>query len=146
MSSENAITTTNANEIDVQRQEPISRANRAATSAWTYRPDVDIIEEADHYLITLDVPGVRPEEVDLSIERDVLTLHACVNHGRSSIQRRWMRQEYGVGDYFRRFQLDETVNAEAIIASCENGVLTITLPKHAAARPKRITVTHASRK
>jgi len=140
MSSENAITTTNANEIDVQRQEPLSRDRRSATNTWTYRPDADIIEQPDHIHITLDVPGVRAGDVDLAVERNVLTVHCRVNHGRTNTQRQWMRQEYGVGDYYRRFQLDETINTEGITASCDNGVLTITLPKAESARPKRIAV------
>jgi HSP20 family protein len=116
MSSENAITTTNANEIDVQSRQPIGRASRPA-NAWIYRPDADIIEEGDCFVIALDLPGVRAEDVDLSIERDELTLYARVNHGRTNTQRQWMRQEYGVGDYFRRFRLDEMINTEAINAS-----------------------------
>lgn len=141
MSSENAITTTNANEIDVQREDhSLSRTSGPMTNMWTYRPDADIIEQADHYLITLDIPGVRAEDVDLSIDRDVLTVHGRVHHGRTNGSRQWMRQEYGVGDYFRRFQLDETVNIDAIHASCTNGVLALTLPKHEAARPKRIAI------
>lgn len=148
MSSENAITTTNANEIQVQPQQPLSREYRPTNNinTWTYRPDADIIEEADHFLIAMDVPGVRAEDVDLSIERDVLTVHARVDRGRTNGQRQWMRQEYGVGDYFHRFQLDESVNAESIAASCENGVLTVTLPKHEAAHPKRIAVSSSNGK
>jgi HSP20 family protein len=144
MSSENAITTTNANEIDVQRQQAggeIEMSNsRPANNGWTYRPDADIYENAGEFVITLDVPGVAPESVDLTVDRGVLIVHGRVAQRRAMNHRQWMRQEYGVGDYYRRFQLDESINLDAIDAVCENGVLRITLPRHEAARPHRITV------
>lgn len=147
MSPENAITTTNANEIDVHRNDRSSSRNHGSmTQMWTYRPDADTIEQSDHYQISLDMPGVSSEDVDVSIDREVLTIHGRVHHDRTNGGRRWMRQEYGVGDYFRRFQLDETVNIDAITASCRDGVLTLTMPKHEAARPKRITVSSSDGK
>lgn len=101
-----------------------------------YHPDVDIVERPDALLVRADLPGAERKAVDVRLENGVLTLAARVkDRGRE-----FVFQEYGVGDYYRAFAVGEGVDAERISAEYADGVLTLTLPKSEAARPRRIEV------
>jgi HSP20 family protein len=101
-------------------------------------PPVNVYETAEEMILTADMPGVRPEDVELRYERGELLLH-----GRLLAQERngeLLYQEYEEGDYYRAFTMPESIDGSKIEAKCNNGVLTVHLPKVAAAQPKQITV------
>lgn len=102
-----------------------------------FRPDVDVIERPDAFVVTADLPGVKPDSISIDFEKGTLTLTAAVQP-RTDL--RPLVQEYAVGDYRRVFRIAESINAEAIDADYTHGVLTITLPKAAAARARKIEV------
>lgn len=108
-------------------------------SGRTYVPTVDIIERDDELLLLADVPGAAPEGVDVQYERGVLTLTARVD-ARQDERTNYVWHEYGVGDYVRTFQVGESIDAAKIEAELSNGVLTLHLPKAAAARSRKIEV------
>jgi HSP20 family molecular chaperone IbpA len=108
----------------------------------TYIPAVDIIEKRDELLLLADVPGARAENIDVRYERGELTL-AARSDERQPGRTEWVHREYGVGDFVRTFRIGEDIDAAKIAAEVSNGVLTITLTKHPAAKPKRITVRNA---
>ncbi|HVZ94057.1 MAG TPA: Hsp20/alpha crystallin family protein [Phycisphaerales bacterium] len=114
-------------------------ATHAATGGKFYRPAVDIRESEREFTIVADVPGAKPEAVDIDVNQGVLTVTANVTpaeHGGA----RFARREYGVGSYRRSFRLDNSIDAEHIGAELKDGVLTVRLPKASAHQPRKITV------
>lgn len=107
-------------------------------SAWT--PTVDIREDREHVTLTMDVPGVRPDDVKLSLENNVLTIRGEKQQEEEKKDERWHRYERSYGMFERSFTLPSTVNAEQIEATANNGVLTVRIPKSEAAKPREIPI------
>lgn len=110
----------------------------AATAEWT--PAVDIKEEPSRYVLIADVPGVSPEQIDITMENGILTLKG--ERATEAQQRRegYKRVERVHGTFYRRFSLPDTADAEGISARCTNGVLEIAIPKKVAVQPRKIVV------
>jgi len=104
-----------------------------------YRPLADIRDSGSGVVLTLEMPGVGPDGVDIDVERRVLTVRG---RGRETAPEGYRRiyGEYGEGDYERSFTLSEEIDDAAIRAEMANGVLTLTLPRAEAAKPRRIEV------
>jgi HSP20 family protein len=112
-------------------------------SAWANGigfPPADIHETQDEMVLTMDLPGYDPKLLDIQVEGDVLTVRAQRNAQRPE-GANWLRQERQYGQIARSFVLPGTVDATKCAASCEHGVLTVTLPKHEASKPRSIAVT-----
>ena len=122
-----------------KRPTEVTRAERTQ-SGRVYVPNVDIIEKADELLVMADVPGARAEEIDIHFERGVLTIDAHVKPRRDESKTRYLLREYGVGDFSRRFEVDDKIDASRIVADVKNGVLTLHLPKADEIKPRKITV------
>jgi HSP20 family protein len=115
----------------------------SATAAWV--PAVDITEEADAIKIMAEVPGVRPEDVKISVEHNILTIQGSKQQVAEERTERVHRYERTYGAFERSFTLPATVDANNIKASYEHGVLTVTLPKVEKAKPRQIEVQVASK-
>jgi HSP20 family protein len=107
-------------------------------SQW--RPAVDIREEQDRFVILADLPGVDPEEIEVTMENGVLTLKGERSSEKTEEHEGYKRVERARGTFFRRFSLPDTADADRIEAKSKNGVLEIALPKKEQVKPKRITV------
>lgn len=107
--------------------------------APTYNPAFDLLETPDGYRLYADLPGATRENLDISVEDGVLSIHACVPP-RHDDEPQYVWREYGVGDFHREFRIGEDVDVERIEAQMEDGVLTLNLPKSAAARRRRIEI------
>jgi len=112
-----------------------------ATAEWA--PAVDIKEEADKFVIHADIPGVKPEEIDISMEDGVLTIKGEKKSESKTEKEGYKRVERTYGSFYRRFSLPDTANAEAISASSKHGVLEVIIPKREAVQPKKISVASA---
>jgi HSP20 family protein len=103
-------------------------------------PAVDIVEEKDRFVLRADVPGVRPEDIDVSMDHGVLSIagerHAVATEEDTGVQ----RIERATGRFLRRFTLPETADAEAVAARSANGILEVTIPKAPEIQARRITV------
>ena len=110
----------------------------SATAAWV--PPVDVLEEADAIRIMAELPGVRPDDVKISVEGNVLTVYGTKQQVAEERTERVHRYERTYGAFERTFTLPATVDAEHIKAAYENGVLSITLPKVERAKPRQIPV------
>ena len=110
-----------------------------ATAAWA--PAVDIKEESDKYVLHADLPGVKPEETDVSMEDGVLTIKGEKKSEEVTEKEGYKRVERTYGSFHRRFSLPDTANSDAISAKSKDGVLEIIIPKRAAVLPKKIVVT-----
>ena len=103
-----------------------------------FTPRVDIYETESELLLLADLPGVGAEDVDLRYERGELTLHGKVRSRQRPEQ--FYQWEYEEGDFYRVFQVHESIDGSRIEAECKNGVLTVHLPKVEAARPRQVKV------
>jgi HSP20 family protein len=109
-----------------------------ATAEWA--PAVDIKEESDKFVLHADIPGVKPEAIDISMENGVLTVKGEKKTEATTEQEGYKRVERSFGSFYRRFSLPDTADAEAISAKSKHGVLEIVIPKRAAVQPKKINV------
>lgn len=110
----------------------------AKSGDWV--PAVDIAEDENAYTILADVPGVKPEDVEVELEHGVLTLKGKRDETKKEEGEGYKRIERVSGQFYRRFTMPETVNADAIRAKTEHGVLEIVIPKQPKPEPKRIKV------
>ncbi len=112
----------------------------SATAAWV--PPVDIHEYADRFELYVDLPGVDPGKVDLTLDGGILTLSGqredASDTRNNDVQYR--RTERSHGHFHRRFVLPDTADSQGVNASGKNGVLTVTIAKHAKAMPRRIQI------
>ncbi len=111
-----------------------------AESQDVFLPEVDILEMEDQIQVRADVPGADASRIDLEARDGVLTLHAPILEAEQRSGWTSLRQEYGVGDYRRRFRLGEDIDVEGITASYAEGVLTVTLPRIQERRGRKIEV------
>lgn len=121
---------------DIARTE--SRDERGKTGP-VFRPATDIFEKDDMVTLVIDMPGVDPDGVNVSVENRSLTVRGPINAPAPEGYRR-IHAEYAPGTFERAFSLPETLDAESIDASHRDGVLTLTLKKSEAAKPKQIKV------
>ena len=127
-----------ANNATLQKQESRPVGRPEGTRGIYYTPRVDILETEDELVLFADVPGARPDSVDVKYENGELTLHARCQPRQTETN--YALCEYGVGDFYRAFSISEHIDWQKISAELKNGVLTVHLPKAEAVKPKKITV------
>jgi HSP20 family protein len=108
------------------------------TSAWA--PALDISERKDAYLVTVELPGLKAEDLDITMEDGLLTIQGDRQFTAESSEQQFHRVERRYGAFRRSITLPAHVMAEGIQASFEDGVLQILVPKAEEAKPKRIQV------
>jgi len=122
----------------VEREAEQTVAEQTRTNR-VYIPAVDILESEQEIVLTADMPGVDAENLDITLEKDTLTIYGKVSpetHEGYSL----VYAEYGIGDYRRMFRLSNGINREGIEATVKNGVLSLRLPKAEAAKTRKIEV------
>jgi len=127
---------------EVNRMQPYkARAqddSDVVTSDWA--PAVDIKEEDNQYLLIADIPGVDPKDIEIHMENGLLSIKGERNSELKTEQEGFKRIERKHGVFYRRFNMPEGVNPDAINAKYDNGVLTVSIPKQEAVQPRKITV------
>jgi HSP20 family protein len=126
-------------ETNVVTKDRAEGARHETTRGLYFLPRVDIYETDKELTLYAEMPGVRPEDVDLHYEQGELVVHGKVRP-RHSARQGALLQEYLEGDFYRAFTIHESIDSTRIEAECKNGVLTVHLPKVEAARPRQITV------
>jgi HSP20 family molecular chaperone IbpA len=109
--------------------------NTGASSGGGYLPAVDIVREEGRDLLYADMPGVDEKNIDIVLEKNIVTVHGHVERINPQGFRR-LKSEYGKGDYSRSFQLSDEYDPDNIQASVKDGVLKVTLPRIAPKRRK----------
>jgi HSP20 family protein len=112
--------------------------NELMRGAWS--PSVDIYENKDQIVLEAELPGMKPEDVNISIENNVLTIHGERKFEKKDDKDNFHRVERSYGSIARSFTLPPTVTSEAADAVFENGVLRLTLAKREEAKPRRIEI------
>lgn len=125
---------------DVQKKkEEVKEGAERTRSKKLYTPPVDIIEGGDGLFLIADMPGVDEKSVDITLEKNILTIYGAVDPEIPE-NRRLVSAEYGIGDYQRSFTLSDEIDREKIEATVRNGVLRLTLPRAEAAKTRKIPV------
>jgi HSP20 family protein len=114
-------------------------AGEASLSAWA--PAVDIYETEHELVAKADLPEVDPQDLDIRVENNILTIRGERKFEQKVSEDNYLRVERSYGSFARSFTLANTVNAEAIKADYQNGVLTLSIPKRPETQPKQIKVT-----
>jgi HSP20 family protein len=107
-----------------------------------YRPDADILERADEYVVRVDVPGADEQSVQVRFDKDVLSIQASAGAPPEPV---WAprHSEYQPGSYVREFRLADGIDVDSIRASLKDGVLELHLPKTGRRRSRSIQVAAA---
>jgi HSP20 family protein len=105
-----------------------------------WAPALDISERKDAYVVTVEVPGVKAEDLDITLEDGLLTIQGERQFTSESSEQQYHRVERRYGSFRRSITLPSQVKADAIEASFEDGVLEVVVPKAEEAKPKKISV------
>ena len=122
------------NKIEKSKQTNVVRRQEQTVY---YQPVVDIKEEPDKVVLHFDMPGVSKDNVDLTVDKGMLTVVGKVDKEESGTA---VYRETRVGDYRRQFTLAENIDLDNITAEMKTGVLTVEIPKPKVAPPKKITI------
>jgi HSP20 family protein len=110
----------------------------ASLNSADWVPAVDIHEDADNFFVSVDLPGIKPDDIDVTAHNGVLSIRGkreAVNEDKQQ-----KRVERIFGSFVREFSMPESADLDRVQAKTENGVLNIVVPKVAKVEPKRITV------
>jgi HSP20 family protein len=105
---------------------------------------VNVYEEGDNVVVEAQLPGMKPEEIDISVEGGTLTIRGETKAEEERKERNYLIREHRRGSFARSLRLPDVVDADAARASYEDGVLRLTFPKSERAKPRRISVTPGS--
>lgn len=123
------------NEFDRLFERPFTR-----TSSPAWNVALDVAEKDDNYVIKATVPGISPDDMDIVLEDDVLTLKGEIKSDEEIEEAQYHVRERRYGSFSRSIRFPTAVNSEAVEATYTNGILTLTVPKAEAVKPKRITI------
>ncbi|ANX04791.1 Hsp20/alpha crystallin family protein [Immundisolibacter cernigliae] len=119
---------------------PLREDGAASLSGSDWSPAVDVREEADRYLVCVDLPGVPPDAVDINLEQGVLTITGERPAIAPDEAAGYRRAERPRGRFVRRFSVPESVDVEQVAAHAQDGVLQVSIPKLAKVMARRIPV------
>jgi len=109
-----------------------------------WAPEVDIYETENELVVKADLPDVNPQELDIRVENNILTIRGERKFDNKVNEDNYLRIERSYGSFSRSFSLANSVDSEAIKADYQNGVLTLSIPKREEAKPKQIKVNVAT--
>jgi len=126
--------------MKLEAKKDINKENVESTRGYIYEsPDSDIYEENNKYTIIFDIPGVDKEDINLKVEKNVLTLTAeCTKAPGENYE--CLRHEMNYSGYKRSFELGDSIDSQKIDADYNNGTLTLTLPKKEELKAKEINI------
>lgn len=117
-----------------------SDATNDSPAMGSFVPAVDVYEDAQGLMLQLEVPGVKQEDIDIRLENQTLTVKGERKVHAEAKQENFHRIERRFGSFARTFTLPATIDTEAITASYEAGVLTVSLAKKAEAKPRQVKI------
>src|SRR5215469_1658722 len=114
------------------------KGEKTSLSSWA--PAVDIYETEHELVVKADLPDVDPKDLDIRVENNLLTIRGERKFEKQVNEENYLRVERSYGSFARSFTLASTVNADAIKADYQSGVLSLSIPKREEAKPKQIKV------
>jgi HSP20 family protein len=114
---------------------------RGGQAAGAGSAAMDVYEEGENLIVEAQLPGMKPDDIDISVERGTLTIRGETKAEEERKERNYLIREQRMGSFSRSLHLPESVDTDACQATFENGVLRLTFPKAERAKPRRIQVT-----
>src|SRR5689334_3361997 len=114
--------------------------DRSAAEARSWTPAMDLVEAEDHFLLRADLPGLREEDVSIEVRDNTLRISGERKAEHEQRERGWYRLERQFGKFSRALTLPEGINADAIEAGFDHGVLEVRIPKPEERKPRRIAI------
>ena len=127
-------------------RESFSDDRDEALTTSTFAPAVDVYEDEHKVTLKIEVPGIEEKDIDVRVENNTLTVHGERKIEKEEKEENYRRVERQYGSFTRSFNLPQTVDTENVAANYDKGVLKISLPKKAEAKPKQIKVHVGSEK
>lgn len=126
-------------DITVQEKREIKNEKEATVPGKRYLPATDIVETDKELLLYLEMPGVKRDQVNIRLEKNVLAIDGSID-STPYADMQPLYTEYNIGHFARRFELSNQIDQGGIAAKMENGVLLLTLPKVPEQQPKMISI------
>lgn len=130
------------NMVDRMFDDQFGRLTEGTGNEWNLALDVSEADEG--FVVKASLPGIKPEDVNITFENNVLTIQGETRDEQETKDQRYYLRERRYGTFSRSIQVPATIKADAIEAHYENGVLTLHLPKAEEAKPKRIAIKGSS--
>ena len=127
-------------ELNLVFSSTLGRSGETALGRGAWNPNVDIFENKDQIVLEAELPGISPDDVNISIENNVLTIHGERKFEKKDEGENFHRVERSYGSFTRSFTLPPTVSSDNVAATFENGVLRLELAKREEAKPRRIEI------
>ncbi len=126
-------------ELEVQQKREVEKPQETTVPARFYQPNTDIFEEEASLTLVMEMPGVRKDNVDITIEKNVLSIEGKIDFSQYE-NLEPVYTEYNVGPYKRSFSLSSKIDQSKISAEMVDGLLTLVLPKAEEAKPRVIQI------
>ena len=124
-------------ELQVQQKREVEKKQETTVPSRAFLPVTDIFETDQALTVVLEMPGVSKDNVDISVENDILTIEGWIDYSKyEGLQP--VYTEYNVGHYVRSFQISSKIEQSGISAELKDGVMTLVLPKAETAKPRKI--------
>lgn len=124
-------------ELQVQQKREVEKKQETTVPSRAFLPVTDIFETDQALTVVLEMPGVGEDNVDISVENDILTIEGRINYSKYEGLEP-VYTEYNIGHYVRSFQLSSKIEQSEISAGLKDGVMTLVLPKAEKAKPRKI--------
>jgi HSP20 family protein len=121
-------------------EDAVTRMLGEPRTSRPWSPAVDIVETENELVVKADLPDVQLEDIDVRVENGTLSLKGERKFEKDSADKGYHRIERSYGSFVRSFTVPSSVDTEKVSADYKNGVLTVTLPKKEAAKPKQVKV------
>ena len=131
---------TDSKEIKVKEKQEVTTPAEQTIPGMVFTPEVDIFETDQAITLLADIPGVKPEKLNIDLRDNILTITGDVDRLQAADEE-LLVMEYETGRYYRQFTLSEVIDQAKIDAKLNLGVLRLSLPKVAKAAPRKIAIT-----
>jgi HSP20 family protein len=121
-------------------EDALNRMLSEPRTSRPWSPAVDILETEDAIVLKADIPDVDPKDIDIEVQNQTLTIKGQRQFDKSEATKGFHRIERSFGTFVRSFTVPTTVDTERVAADYKNGVLTVSLPKKEAAKPRQIKI------
>jgi HSP20 family protein len=121
-------------------EDAVTRLMAEPSAGRPWAPAVDILETEEAIVLKADIPDVNIDDIDIRVENNTMTLRGQRKFEKDQKVKGWHRVERSYGEFVRSFALPNTVDTEKVQADYQNGVLSVTLPKKEAAKPRQVKV------
>lgn len=128
------------NQLERLFGEAVERGSRGDFDFGSWMPPVDLREETDKLVLEMELPGLKKDDIEISLENNVLTIKGERKFEKEEKKENYNRIERAYGKFSRSFSLPTTVKPDGIDASLKDGILTLALPYAEEAKPKKISI------